>query len=207
MVSSYVQLIEKRYGDKLDEDGQEFVDYAVDGAARMRAMIDGLLQYSRVETRGNSFEEVDLDAILADVREDLQVRIEETNAEITSESSPRVYGDREQLRQVFQNLIDNAIEYSGDDQPHVHISAERTGARWAVSVRDDGIGIAQEDTEQIFDVFESFNAGEGRSGTGIGLALCERIIERHNGDIWVDSEPGEGSTFTFTLPAHKQLDG
>ncbi|WP_123537480.1 PAS domain S-box protein [Halosimplex salinum] len=218
MVSSYLQLVEKRYADELDEDGREFIEFAVDGADRMRDMVEGLLQYSRVDTRGESFEPVDLDAVLGDVRDDLQVRIEESDAEITADALPTVAGDGGQLRQVFQNLLENAIQYSGDEPPRVRITAERDavrtngsgdgptderresdGDRWAISVRDEGIGIDPSDTDRVFEVFQSLHADE-TAGTGIGLALCERIVERHGGDIWVESEPGVGSTFTFTLP-------
>ena len=201
MVSSYLQLIESRYGDAFDEEGEEFLEFAVDGADRMRSMIDGLLQYSRVETQGDPFEPVELEIILEDVRENLQMKIAEQDAEITAESLPRIYGDEGQLHQVFQNLLANAIEYSGDDLPQIHVSAERNGMEWVVSVADEGIGIDQKDQERIFEVFQRLHGPGDHSGTGIGLALCERIVERHGGDIWVESEPGEGTTFSFTLPA------
>ena len=201
MVSSYLQLIDRRYGDELDEDGREFLDFAVNGADRMREMIEGLLQYSRVEMRGDEFTPVDLEAVLADVRENLAVKIEEHDARITAESLPRVQGDEGQLRQVFQNLVSNAIEYSGAEPPRIHVSAERNGARWTVSVTDNGIGIEPADQARIFEVFQRLHTREEHPGTGIGLALCERIVERHGGEIWVDSEPGEGATFSFTLPA------
>ncbi|OIB57340.1 hypothetical protein BBD46_02320 [Natrialba sp. SSL1] len=198
MVSSYLQLIDSRYD--LDEEGEEFLEFAVDGADRMRSMIDGLLQYSRVETQGDPLEPVDLECILDDVRDNLQVTIEENSATIDTAPLPRVQGDPDQLRQVFQNLLDNAIEYS-DDQPTVHVTAERNGTDWIVSIEDDGIGINPEEQEQIFEVFQRGQSRSDGDGTGIGLALCERIIERHGGDIWVESEPGEGSTFSFTLPS------
>ncbi|WP_306054124.1 PAS domain S-box protein [Natronococcus wangiae] len=201
MVSSYLRLIERRYADELDEEGQEFIDFAVDGADRMRNMIDALLEYSRVETRGDPLEPLELDAVLADVRDDLQVRIEETGAEITADSLPRVEGDEEQLRRVFQNLLDNAIEYSGDEPPRMDVSAERDGAEWIVSVSDDGIGIDPDDADRVFEVFQSLHTSDEHAGTGIGLALCERIVERHDGEIWVGAEPGDGATFSFTLPA------
>ncbi|RKD89144.1 PAS domain S-box protein [Halopiger aswanensis] len=201
MVSSYLQLIERRYGDDLDADGQEFLDYAVDGAERMRDMIDGLLEYSRVETRGDPLEPVELDAVLADVRDDLQVKIREHDAEITAESLPRVEGDSDQLRQVFQNLLDNAVEYSGDEPPRVRIEAERSGDEWVLSVSDEGVGIESGDVDRIFEVFQSLHTPEEGGGTGIGLALVKRIVERHGGEIRVDSEPSEGTTFSFTLPA------
>ncbi|MFD1564606.1 ATP-binding protein [Haloarchaeobius amylolyticus] len=201
MVSSYLQLIERRYGDELDADGREFLAFAVDGAERMRDMIDGLLQYSRVETRGDPFEPVDLEAVLEDARKNLRMKIDEHGAEITTEDLPRVEGDDGQLRQVFQNLLSNAIEYSGEGDPRVHVSAERDGTTWTISVADSGIGIDPDEQDRIFEVFQRLHSRETHNGTGIGLALCERIIERHGGEIWVDSEPGEGATFSFTLPA------
>ncbi|RQG91619.1 PAS domain S-box protein [Natrarchaeobius halalkaliphilus] len=200
MVSSYLQLIERRYEDALDEDGTEFLAFAIDGAERMREMIDGLLAYSRVETQGNAFEPVDLDAVLEDVLVDLEVKIQETDAEVTTAGLPTVEGDESQLRQVFQNLLDNAIEYGGD-APRVHVAAERSGSAWTVSIRDNGIGIDPEQDEQIFEVFERLHGRDEHGGVGIGLAICERVVERHGGEIWVESEPGDGTTFSFTLPA------
>ncbi|WP_254531695.1 sensor histidine kinase [Natrinema gelatinilyticum] len=200
MVSSYLQLIEQRYEEELDDDGEEFLAYAVDGADRMRDMIDGLLEYSRVDTAGDPLEPTDLNAVLEDVLADLQVRVDEQDARISVDELPRVEGDADQLRQLFQNLLANAIKYSGDDRPRVHVSAERDGTSWLVSVDDDGVGIDPEDQDRIFDVFQRLHSREERSGTGIGLALCKRIVKRHDGRIWVDSEPDEGSTFTVALP-------
>ncbi|WP_049927689.1 ATP-binding protein [Halopiger goleimassiliensis] len=201
MVTSYLQLLERRYGDDLDADALEFIDFAVDGAERMREMIEGLLEYSRVETQGDPLEPVDLNAILADVRDDLGVRIEESDADVVAEELPRVDGDASQLRQVFQNLLSNAIQYSGDDPPHVRVGAERTGAMWEISVRDEGVGIDPDDQDRIFEVFQRLHSHEEHPGTGIGLAVCRRIVERHGGDIRVESEPGGGTTFSVTLPA------
>ncbi|WP_225336422.1 PAS domain S-box protein [Halomicrobium urmianum] len=201
MVTSYIKLIESRYGDKLDEDGEEFLEFAVDGAERMREMIEGLLEYSRIETRGDPFEPVDLDDILDNVREDLQMRIDESNAEITTDDLPRVDGDESQLRQVFQNLLSNAIEYNEDEPPQIDVSATRDDQRWIISVQDNGIGIDPGEQDRIFEVFQRLHTNEEHSGTGIGLALSRRVVERHGGEIWVDSEPDEGSTFSFTLPA------
>ncbi|NUB93178.1 PAS domain S-box protein [Haloterrigena sp. SYSU A121-1] len=203
MISSYLQLIERRYGDAFDEDGEEFLAYAIDGAERMRGMIDGLLEYSRVETRGDPFEPVDLECLLEDVLEDLSLQLEETDAEVETEPLPRVRGDASQLRQVFQNLLANALEYSGDEPPRVHVEATRppSRGRWEISVIDEGIGIDPADQDRVFDVFQRLHSREEYDGTGIGLALCERIVERHDGEIWVESEPGEGSTFSVTLPA------
>ncbi|APX97690.1 sensor histidine kinase [Natronorubrum daqingense] len=199
MVTSYLQLLERRYGDELEEDGEEFVDYAVDGAERMRAMIDGLLEYSRVETRGDPFESVDLEAVLDDVYTDLQFKIEETDAELERAPMPTVYGDEAQLRQVLQNLLTNAMVYSGEVPPRIRISAERDGPLWTVSVSDDGIGMDPDNTERIFDIFRRLHTNDEQSGSGIGLAICKRVVERHGGDIWVETEPGVGSTFCFQL--------
>ncbi|WP_254861878.1 ATP-binding protein [Halovivax gelatinilyticus] len=208
MVSSYLQLLDRRYADELDEDGEEFIGFAVDGADRMREMIRGLLEYSRVETQGEPLEPVDLETLVAAVRSDLTVCIDRTDASVTVDSLPTVEGDPGQLRQVFQNLFENAIEYSGDEPPTIHVEAERlepalaaeTGTDWIVSVADEGIGIDPDDQAVVFEVFQRLHSRSEHAGSGIGLALCERIIERHGGDIWVDSEPGEGATFYVTLP-------
>ena len=202
MVSSYLRLIEQRYGDSFDEDGEEFLEYAVDGAERMRAMIDGLLAYARVETQGRPFEAVDLETVFEDVLADLQFRIEETEASIACESLPTVTGDGDQLRQVLQNLLSNAIEYSGDEPPRVTVSGTRTDAdsEWAISVRDEGVGIEPDDADRVFAIFQRLHSAEECAGSGIGLAMCKRIVERHGGEIRLESEPGRGSTFSFTVP-------
>lgn len=200
MVTSYLQLIENRYGDELDEDGEEFIEFAVDGASRMNAMIEGLLDYSRIETQGDPFELVDLDAVLDDVLTDLQFKIEETDTEISREPLPSVDGDRQQFQQLFQNLVSNAIDYSGDEPPRIHVSATRDGSEWTISVRDEGIGIDADDADRIFDIFQRGHSIEEQAGSGIGLALCKRIVERHDGEIRVESEAGAGSTFFVALP-------
>nr|WP_246999663.1 PAS domain S-box protein [Halosolutus gelatinilyticus] len=200
MVSSYLRIIEDRYADELDEAGEEFIEFAADGADRMREMIDGLLEYSRIETRGDPFERVDLNAVLEAVLADLQFRIEEHDAEITTEDLPDVRGDASQLRQLFQNLLENAIEYSGDEPPRVRVSATRTDGERVLSISDEGIGIDPEDQDRIFEVFQRLHTQDEHAGTGIGLALCKRIAERHGGEIQVDSELGEGATFSVSLP-------
>ena len=200
MVSSYLQLLRNRYGAELDEDAREYIEFAVDGADRMRAMVDDLLAYSRVEQAGGEFEPVECDAVLEHVVDDLQVQIQESDAEIVAESLPTVTGDREQLEQLFRNLVSNAIKYGGEDPPTVEITAERRLDRWQFAVADDGIGIDPEKTDRIFEVFKRLHNDDEYSGTGIGLSLCQEIVENHGGDIWVESEPGEGSTFFFTLP-------
>ncbi|OIB58570.1 hypothetical protein BBD46_07815 [Natrialba sp. SSL1] len=202
MVSSYLQLLDSRYRDELDDEGAEFLEFAVNGADRMREMIDGLLEYARVETRGEPLEPIDLDTIVEEVRKDLQVQVTERDAEITVESLPRVQGDESQLRQVVQNLLSNALVYNDEGAPAVHVSAERR--TWddecVISIADDGIGIDADDQERIFSVFDRLHSREEFEGTGIGLALCQRIVERHGGTIWVESEPGDGTTISFTLP-------
>ncbi|EMA36058.1 PAS/PAC sensor signal transduction histidine kinase [Halobiforma lacisalsi AJ5] len=203
MVTSYLQLLERRCGDDLDADGEEFLEYAVDGAERMRAMIDGLLAYSRVETRGEPLEPVDLNAVLEDVRKDLELRIEETDTDLEVGELPRVEGDPSQLRQLFQNLLSNAIDYSGDEPPRIEVVADRDGEEWIVSVSDEGVGIGPEEQERIFEVFQRLHSHEEHPGTGIGLALCKRIVERHGGEIRVDSEPGEGATFSVARGDHR----
>ncbi|RQG95532.1 sensor histidine kinase [Natrarchaeobius chitinivorans] len=219
MVSSYLQLIDDRHGEELDEEAIEFLEYALDGSERMTEMIDGLLQYSRVDTQGDPFEPVSLEAVLDDVRRNLELRIEESNAEIECAELPRVEGDASQLRQLFQNVLANAIQYSDTEggPPRIEIDAERgetprpserrdatveiDADDWVIAVTDDGIGIDPADQERIFEVFQRLHTQEERAGTGIGLALCKRIIERHGGDIWIDSEPGAGTTISMTLPA------
>ncbi|WP_254523141.1 ATP-binding protein [Natrinema caseinilyticum] len=201
MISSYLQLIERRYSDAFDEDGLEFLEFAIDGADRMRGMVDGLLEYSRVETRGDPLEPVDLDEVFADARDDLRLEISRSDAEISSESLPTVDGDADQLRHVFQNLLSNAIRYSGDDPPTIHVSAERTGSQRVISVRDEGIGMDTDEADRVFDVFQRLHSREDYEGSGIGLAVCERIVERHGGEIWVETAPGEGATVSFTLLA------
>ncbi|TYL38601.1 histidine kinase [Natronococcus pandeyae] len=200
MVSSYLRLIEQRSDNELSAESEEFLDFAVDGADRMRNMIDQLLTYSRIERCGESFEPLDLDPVLEDVREDLRFHLEETDAALSAESLPRVEGDSNQLRQLFQNLLCNAIKYSGESPPQIDVTAERDGDSWVIAVHDEGIGIEPSEQERIFDVFDRLHSREEYDGTGIGLALCERIVERHGGEIWVESEPGRGSTFSFTLP-------
>ncbi|WP_293032468.1 ATP-binding protein [Natronococcus sp.] len=201
MVSSYLQLIDQRYEDELDEEGKEFLGYAIDGANRMRDMIEGLLEYSRVDTRGSPLEPTDLEGVLDEAIADLRMKIEEHDAEIEAEPLPTVLGDDDQVRQVFQNLLNNAIEYSGDEPPRIQVSAQRQGRKWRIAVSDEGVGIDPENQDQIFELFQRLHSHEEHAGSGIGLALCKRIVERHAGRIWVDSDSSSGATFSFTLPA------
>ncbi|MFC6824693.1 sensor histidine kinase [Halopelagius fulvigenes] len=200
MVSSYLRLLESRHADEVDGESREFLDYAVDGAERMRAMIDNLLEYSRVGTDGDPLEPTDAGAVLDDVLDDLRPRIEETDATVTSDELPTVAADSRQLAQVFRNLLSNAVTYSGDESPRVHVSAAESGDEWRFSVADEGIGIRPRYHDRVFGVFNRLHTIDEYPGTGIGLALCERIVERHGGDIWVESDAGRGATFYFTLP-------
>jgi signal transduction histidine kinase len=201
MVTSYTQLLQKRYQDKLDTDAREFIGYAVDGATRMQRLINDLLDYSRVGTRGKEFQAVDCAAVLERSRLSLQAAVKESGAVITHDPLPTVTADAPQLEQVFQNLISNAIKYRSDQPAKVHIGAEPQNGQWLFSVRDNGIGIDPKHHERIFGLFQRLHTREEYPGTGIGLAICQKIVERHAGRIWVESEAGGGATFYFTLPS------
>jgi PAS domain S-box-containing protein len=200
MVSSFVQLLEKRYKGKLDQDADEFIMYAVDGVNRMQGLITDLLAYSRVGSRGKEFKPVSSDVALDHALSNMQAAIEQSGAVVTRDPLPVVTGDNSQLVQLFQNLIGNAIKFSRDGAPRIHISADRKGNEWVFSVRDNGIGIAPEHFRRIFLIFQRLHNRTQYPGTGIGLAICKKVIERHGGRIWVESEPGTGSIFYFTVP-------
>jgi light-regulated signal transduction histidine kinase (bacteriophytochrome) len=200
-ISGVVQILQRRYSGQLDERADELIQHAVDGAARMQTLINDLLAYSRVTTRGEALQPTDCAALLRGVLLHLESVIEESGAKITFDSLPTVEGDTEQLAQVFQNLISNAIKYRGERVPVIHIGAEKVGEEWVFSVRDNGIGMEPKYFERIFVLFQRLHGREEYSGTGIGLALCKKIVERHKGRIWVESEPGQGSTFYFTVAA------
>jgi len=201
-VSGFADLLAARSYDRLDERGRESLGFIRDGVERMGAMLDGILDYSRVAGRGLSRERVDMDAVVRDAIADLARAIEDRGAQVTVEPLPVVEGDPVQLRQLVSNLLANALKFSGDAPPRVEIEAGETDAGWTFAVRDAGIGIDPRDTERIFGMFARVHAnGAGQAeGTGIGLAVCRRIVERHGGEIWVESTPGGGSTFRFTLP-------
>jgi len=203
MVSSYVQLLEQRYKDKLDSDADEFITYAVDGASRMHRMINGLLEYSRLNTRGKAFRPTDSRAVLDHALANLGAVIEESGVVVTSNSLPTVMADDVQLTQLFQNLISNAIKFHGEAPPRIDVSAEKKSKKWVFSFRDNGIGIQSEYAERIFQMFQRLHSRQDYPGTGIGLAICKKIVERHGGRIWVESQPGKGSTFCFTIPTGK----
>lgn len=200
MVASYTQLLARRYQGKLDEDADEFIGYAVDGVTRMQALISDLLAYSRVGRREVEPADISMDEILDRVLQSLRPAIEETRAEITRDPLPAVFGDATQLMQLLQNLVANAIKFHGDKPPRVHIGVRRDGDDWVFSVRDQGIGIDPQFQERIFVIFQRLHSRNEYPGTGIGLAICRKIVERHGGRIWLESAPGQGSTFHFTLP-------
>ncbi|MFL5383486.1 MAG: sensor histidine kinase [Longimicrobiaceae bacterium] len=201
MVASYTQLLARRYRDRLDDDAREFIGYAVDGVNRMQSLIADLLSFSRVGSQGAPFEDVDLDRILERALANLGAAIEESGAEVTADPLPTVTGDPVQLGQLFQNLVGNGVKFRGEAAPRVHVSAERAGAEWKLGVHDNGIGIEPEYVERIFVIFQRLHGRAEYPGTGIGLAICKKIVERHGGRIWVEPRPGQGSTFYFTLPA------
>lgn len=200
MVSSFVQLLAKRYEGRLDAKADEMIGFAVDGTKRMKQLIDDLLRYSRVGSRGKSFEPVAVNEVVDEAMANLEAAILSGAADITHDDLPTVIGDRSQLVQLFQNLIANAIKFHRDEPPRVHISAERSGDEWVFSVQDNGIGIDRKYTEQVFAIFQRLHARTEYPGTGVGLPICRRIAERHGGRIRFESQVGKGTTFFVTIP-------
>ena len=200
MVASYTQLLGRRYKGKLDADADEFIGYAVDGATRMQRLINALLDYSRVSTRAKPFEPTNCEEILNQAIANLQASIKENGAAVTHDHLPTVMADSVQIVQLFQNLIGNAIKFHGDKRPEVHVRSQRNGTEWVFSVRDNGIGIDPQHFDRVFVIFQRLHCRGEYPGTGIGLAVCKKIVERHKGRIWVESEVGKGSTFYFTIP-------
>jgi signal transduction histidine kinase len=199
MVSNYCQLLGRRYNGRLDSDADEFIGFAVSGAQRMQILIDDLLAYSRVGSRGVKSIRTPVNNCVREALQNLKASINETGAVITQNPLPELDADPGQLTQLFQNLIGNAIKFGGKSAPRVHVSVEKNGAEWLFAVRDEGIGIAPEYHERIFVIFQRLNSKEEYPGTGIGLAICKKIVDAHGGRIWVDSTAGHGSTFHFTL--------
>lgn len=199
MVASFTQLLERRYKDKLDKDGLDFINFAVDGANRMKNLIDGLLSYSRITTHSRPPAPVDLQKLVDNVIGSLNL-IDENNAVIIYDNLPVISGDKNQIFQLFQNLIINGVKYRREEKPVIKITADKENSNWLFKVSDNGIGIEKKFFEKIFVVFQRLNSREKYEGTGIGLSVCKRIIERMGGKIWVDSEINKGSTFYFTLP-------
>jgi len=204
MVASYTQLLGKRYKGKLDKEADEFIGFAVDGGNRMQQLINDLLTYSRVGSRGTEFHPTDVNTVLDDALSGLRLAIEESDAEITRDSLPTVMADQAQLAQLFLNLVSNAIKFRGSETPKVHVGTEKNEGEWVLSVRDNGIGIDPKYVHRLFVMFQRLHGRDEYPGTGIGLAVCKKIVERHGGRIWVESEPGQGSTFYFTIPERRR---
>jgi signal transduction histidine kinase len=202
MVTAYTQLLGERYRGKLDENADKYIGYASEGAQRMQVLIQDLLAFSRVGRNGVASGSVDCNAVMADVLQTLATAIQESAAIVTYGKLPTVWAERTQMAQLFQNLIGNAIKFRGKEPPVISVLAEKTALRWQFSVNDNGIGIAPEFTENIFVVFQRLHARTEYPGNGIGLAICKKIIERNGGKIWVEAQPGSGSSFKFTLPQH-----
>ncbi|MCA9917514.1 MAG: PAS domain S-box protein [Anaerolineales bacterium] len=201
MITAYLQLLVSTNRGKLDEESQEFIDFALDGANRMRQLITDLLAYSRVGRQNESFNQVDLDQTLAQVRRNLEIQIEENEVTLTHDPLPTIFADKTQMLQLLQNLISNAIKFKSPKDPHIHLSAKQENAQWIISVSDNGIGIDPQFSERIFTIFQRLHTPDEYPGTGIGLALCKKIVQKHGGDIWVDSAPDAGATFSFSIPA------
>jgi PAS domain S-box-containing protein len=199
MVASYVQLLARRYKGKLDADADEFIGFAVDGSKRMQELINALLAYSRIGTKGRDFAPIECESLLKTTLQNLQIAIEDSQAVVTHDPLPTVRGDATQLGQLFQNLVGNALKFRGATPPRIHISARREGRQWEFAVRDNGIGIEPRHTGQVFELFRRLHPRDKYPGTGVGLAICKKIIERHSGRLWVESAPGQGTTFFFTL--------
>jgi PAS domain S-box-containing protein len=199
MVSSYTQLLAKRYRNKLDADADEFIAYAVDGSKRMQTLLHDILEYSRVGTRGKPFSLVNCEHIVEQAMANLKIAIEECGASVSYDILPTIMGDEGQLVQLFQNLIGNAIKFRREEAPQVHISAQRRNNIVTFTVKDNGIGIDPQHSQSIFEIFRRLHTREEYPGTGMGLAICKKIVERHGGHISVQSQPGQGSTFYFSV--------
>ena len=200
MVASYTQLLEKRYAGQLDEKALRYIHYAADGAHRMQALITDLLAYSRVNSASQDLRLTDTGYVVEHARRNVEAAVAEAGALITCDPLPGVLTDAAQLCQVFQNLFSNAIKFRRGPGPRIHVSVAETESEWIFSVKDDGIGIDPQYTGRIFEIFKRLHSRADYPGTGIGLAICRRVVERHGGRIWAESQPGAGSTFFFTLP-------
>lgn len=199
MVANFTQLLGDRYKNQVGEEGAEFIGFAVDGATRMQRLIEDLLTFSRVGTRGKSFEAADCNEVLGRAVANLRVAIEESGAFVGHDELPTVRADASQLTQLFQNLLGNAIKFRAG-APQIQVAAMKRANEWVFSVKDNGIGIDPKFRERIFVIFQRLHGRGEYPGTGIGLAVCKKIVERHGGKIWVESELGRGATFFFTLP-------
>jgi light-regulated signal transduction histidine kinase (bacteriophytochrome) len=201
MVTSYTQLLERRYKDKLDDDARDFISYAVDGANRMQKLINDLLIYSRVTTHSKSYQHVDMSSVLGQVISNLQILMEENTAIITNDDLPVIWAEESQMVQVLQNLMTNAIKFKKkSDYPIIHVSCTRKNNEYEFSVKDNGIGIDQQYQERVFTIFQRLHSTREYPGTGIGLSINKRIVDRHGGRIWFEPNENGGTTFFFTIP-------
>jgi signal transduction histidine kinase len=200
VVAGFVQLLGKRYKGRFDRNADDFIEYTVEGVKRMQLMIKDLLEYSQVGTKGRAFRPTDCSSVVRQAVANLKAAVEESRAAVTFDNLPTIMADEMQMIRLFQNLIGNAIKFKDGGTPEVRISAEKKEDYWIFSVRDNGIGMDPKYLDKIFAVFQRLHTREDYAGTGIGLAVCKKIVERHGGRIWVESEPGRGSTFFFTLP-------
>lgn len=204
-ITSFTQLLSKRYRSRLDADADRFIQHAVDGASRMAAMIQSLLQYSRVGNGQDLLEQTDIGALLKQVLADLDLRIRESSAIVTHDDPmPIILANPLQMILVLQNLIANALKFRGKKPPRIHVAAKQTEGEWIFSVQDNGIGIDPKQANQLFTMFKRLHSGSEYPGTGIGLAICKKIVERHGGRIWIKSQPERGATFFFSVPARKE---
>lgn len=201
MVATYTQLLAERYRGQLDDNADKYIHYAVDGALRMQALVQDLLTFSRIGRQGTDLQSTDCNAVVETAVKNLGPAVDESRARVTHDPLPTVMADGSQLLQVFQNLIGNALKFRGPQPPAIHLSASKRGKEWLFSVADNGIGIAPEHADSIFVIFKRLHTRAEYPGSGIGLSICKKIIERQGGRIWVESQPGQGATFKFTLPA------
>jgi light-regulated signal transduction histidine kinase (bacteriophytochrome) len=204
-IGLFATYLAKHYKGRLDERADEAIHYIFDSVERTRMLISDLLAYSRINSRKNTFRPVNCSVTLEEAIFNLRSQIEESGAELTYDLLPTIHGDASQLISLFQNLISNAIKFRSKETPKIHISAQQKGIEWIFSVRDNGIGIESKFFDQIFHVFKRLHTSEEYEGTGIGLASSKKVVERHGGRIWVESEPGEGATFHFTIPVRGEV--
>jgi two-component system, chemotaxis family, sensor kinase Cph1 len=200
MITSFLQLLERRYKDQLDQDANEFIAYAVDGAKRLDSMIKDLLEYSRVANKKIQFTDVDLEQVLQQITSNLNILINENKTSLSYDQLPIIRGDKNQMILLFQNLISNAIKYRLDEAPQIHISSKKDEDNFIFAVKDNGMGIDPQHLERIFTIFQRLHNHDEYEGSGIGLSIAQRIVHQHGGEIWAESEPGKGSTFYFTIP-------
>lgn len=202
MITSFVQLLEKRYRDKIDEEGSEYIQYVVEGVQRMQFLLNDLLIYSQISSKSIEFKKFEMKPMIEHVKDNLSHAIHETQANIYVNNMPLIEGDEKLLESLFSHLIENAIKYRGHKQPEISIKAKRMKAEWKFSISDNGIGIEKKYADRVFDIFQRLHTREKYQGNGIGLSICKKVIEKHGGKIWFDSEKDKGTTFYFTLPMH-----